>query len=271
MADKRITELNLHTSPQLSDVLPIVNSGETKKTTYGSLYYGIRDGLVSGSGQIILDNVTNFTSYSSSVESKITSLNNFTSSQEDFNDTVMITGSLVGSALRFEKGDSSTFDIELGTDFVQVSYLSCYSTSSQQLIASGAAQAVTFNSIWAENGVHIVSGSQITFDEAAAYEFKFVAKVENSDNAVHDVWFWVKYNGENFPNSATRMTLQPRKNSEESSSQLMTVSITGVAQNDNDYIQLYWTGESTLTSLHASPGNGIIPSSPSIIASIIRV
>ena len=70
MADKRITELNLHTSLTLSDVIPIVNSGETKKTTYGSLYYGIRDGLVSGSEQIILDDVTNFTSYSSSVESK---------------------------------------------------------------------------------------------------------------------------------------------------------------------------------------------------------
>ena len=246
MADKRITDLTLHTSLVLSDVIAIVNSGETKKTTYGSLYYGIRDGLVSGSSQIDITQTQNY-------------------------GDVMITGSLNGSAITFTKGDSSTFDIELGGEFVQVSYLSCYSTSSQQLITSGAEQVVTFNSIWAENGVHIVSGSQLTFDEAAAYEFKFVAKVENSDNAVHDVWFWVKYNGENFPNSATRMTLQPRKSSGEASSQLMTVSITGVAQNDNDFIELYWTGESTLTSLHASPGNGVVPSSPSIIASIIRV
>ena len=52
MADKRITDLNLHTSLELSDSLPIINNGETKKTTYGSLYYGIRDGLVSGSSQI---------------------------------------------------------------------------------------------------------------------------------------------------------------------------------------------------------------------------
>jgi hypothetical protein len=52
MADKRITELNLHTSLTLSDVIPIVNSSETKKTTYGSLYYGIREGLISSSNQI---------------------------------------------------------------------------------------------------------------------------------------------------------------------------------------------------------------------------
>lgn len=246
MADKRITDLNLHTSPELSDVLPIVNSSETKKVSYGTLKTKIQEGLISGSSQIDITQTQNY-------------------------GDVMITGSLAGSALRFEKGDSSTFDIELGTDFVQVSYLSCYSTSSQQLITSGAAQVVTFDSVWAENGVHIVSGSQITFDEAAAYEFKFVAKVENSDNAVHDVRFWVKYNGENFPNSATRMTLAPRKNSEQTSAQLMTISITGVAQNDNDYIELYWTGDSNLISLTAAPGNDVYPSSPSIIASIIRV
>ena len=67
MANKRITELNLHTSLQLSDVIAIVNSSETKKTTYGSLYNGIRDGLVSGSSQVQIGSVTGFSSYSSSV------------------------------------------------------------------------------------------------------------------------------------------------------------------------------------------------------------
>jgi hypothetical protein len=52
MADKRISDLNLHTSLELSDSLPIINNNETKKTTYGSLYYGIRDGVISGSQQI---------------------------------------------------------------------------------------------------------------------------------------------------------------------------------------------------------------------------
>jgi hypothetical protein len=80
MADKRITELSLHTSLTLSDIIPIVSGNETKKTTYGSLYYAIREGLVSGSSQIVLGDVTNFTSYSSSVESKIQNFNFFTQS-----------------------------------------------------------------------------------------------------------------------------------------------------------------------------------------------
>ncbi len=71
MADKRITELNLHTSLTLSDVIPIVNSSETKKTTYGSLYYGIREGLVSGSQQITLNDTNGFTTFSSSIDNRL--------------------------------------------------------------------------------------------------------------------------------------------------------------------------------------------------------
>ena len=66
MSDKRIAELNLHNSLILSDIIPIVNNGETKKTTYGSLYYGIRDGVVSGSSQINIYNTTGFTEFSAS-------------------------------------------------------------------------------------------------------------------------------------------------------------------------------------------------------------
>lgn len=58
MSNKRISELNLHTEYILSDVIPIVSSNETKKTTYGSLYYAIRNGLVSGSTQIKLENTS---------------------------------------------------------------------------------------------------------------------------------------------------------------------------------------------------------------------
>lgn len=150
-------------------------------------------------------------------------------------------------------------------------YLSCYSTTTQQLIASGSEQAVTFNGIWASNNINIEDSTKITFTSAGVYQLTFTAKVYNPDNAVHNSWFWIKYNGNNFPNSTTQMTLQPRKSASEPSAQLMTVSILGVAQNSNDYIELYWTGDSTTTALKETPAFGVIPEIPSIIASIIRV
>lgn len=88
MADKRILELSLHTSLTLSDVIPIVNNNETKKTTYGSLYYGIRDGLVSGSSQITIGDTTGFTEFSSSLSASIALGTN----EQDLSNYALISG-----------------------------------------------------------------------------------------------------------------------------------------------------------------------------------
>lgn len=149
-------------------------------------------------------------------------------------------------------------------------YLSCYSTQSQTLAVSGSEQAVTFTDTWASQDVS-VAGSKITFEKAGTYQFQFIGQLTNSDNAVHSSWFWIKYNGNNFPNSTTMMTLAPRKSSTEPSAQLMTTSIVGVAQNDGDFIELYWTGDSNTIVLKETPATAVIPETPSIIASIIRV
>jgi len=155
--------------------------------------------------------------------------------------------------------------------FVESAYISLYSSASQQLAVSGAAQPVTFNSVWAQDGVSLSGGSQLVMEKAGTYQFNFVAQVQNTENAVHDSYFWIKYNGNNFPNSATQMSLQPRKNESTPSAQLMTVNIVGVAQNDDDYIELYWTGDSNTIQLNETPGNGVKPETPSVIANIIRV
>ena len=186
--------------------------------------------------------------------------------------SVMVTGSLSGTNLVFEKGDSSTFSINLSSTFVQSAYISLYSSASQVLAVSGSAQAVTFTSIWAESGISLVDGTKITMAQPGVYQFNFVAQVNNSDNAVHDSWFWIKYNGSNFPNSSTQMTLNPRKSSSEPSAQLMTMNIVGVNTVANGYIELYWTGDkATTTSLNETPAYGPVPETPSIIANIVRV
>lgn len=91
MADKRITELNLHTSLTLSDVIPIVSNNETRKVTYGSLYYGIRDGVISGSQQI-----TSLGFVSSSITA-----------------SSLVTASIQYQTLTFTKGDGSSFNLAI--------------------------------------------------------------------------------------------------------------------------------------------------------------
>lgn len=88
MANKKITDLTLHTEPQLSDSLAIVNESETKKISYGSLYYGIRSGVVSGSSQIIIGDTTGFTEFSSSLSASIDAGTN----EQDLSNYALISG-----------------------------------------------------------------------------------------------------------------------------------------------------------------------------------
>jgi hypothetical protein len=170
MANKRITELNLHTSLQLSDVIAIVNSGETKKTTYGSLYNGIRDGLVSGSSQITLGDVTNFTSYSSSVDSILTNLINATSSYLT-SETDSQTLSIVGDQLSISNGNTVTVP---STDITALnSFTSSYFTDSSSfdtridsLTSTSGSGFTTGSTEFEELTLERVDGSTQLFDLA---------------------------------------------------------------------------------------------------------
>jgi hypothetical protein len=177
-------------------------------------------------------------------------------------------------------GDSNNRNIEtsvsslstyLTGSLVKSAYISLYDTSSQSLITSGSEQVVTFSNSWGQSGMSLVSGSRLVMENQGTYQFSFVAQITNSDNAVHDAYFWIKYNGSNFPNSTTRMTLPTRKDSGDASAQLMSINIVGQNVVDNGYIELWWTGDSTTLSLEETPTFGPVPETPSIIANIIRV
>ena len=259
--------------------LPISQLPQSTALQGDELFVDVQGGITK---YTTLDSISAYAT--SSIQTEVNSLTAATSSYltaHQDTGSLMVTGSLSGSSLVFEKGDTTTFDIDLSStfitpsqtgSFVESAYISLYSSASQPLAVSGAAQPVTFTSVWANNGITLESGSRLVMAEPGVYNFSFVAQVGNSDNAVHDSWFWIKYNGNNFPNSTTQMTLQPRKSSGEPSAQLMTVDIVGVNQVPNGYIELYWTGDqATVTSLTETPATSIIPETPSVIANIVRV
>jgi len=155
--------------------------------------------------------------------------------------------------------------------FVQSSYFSGYSSSSITLSASGSEQVLPFTSIWTQNGISLVDNTKFTFAEAGVYKFELLTSVLNNQTTEYDAWFWIKLNGTNFPNSTVKVTIQKQKGSGEHAHELVAISILGVAQNPNDYIQLYWTGENTNLSMVAENGNEVYPESPSVSLNIIRV
>ena len=151
-------------------------------------------------------------------------------------------------------------------------YGSFYSTQDQPLLSITQSQAVTLDSTYTSNQVSI-SGSQIRFDQPGVYQLTYVAQISNLANSVENAIFWVKYNGSDYPNSGTEVSLQQRKGSTTPSKQLVTVAFVGVAQNAGDYIELMWAGTSLDLSLQEEPANLIDGSSavPSVIANVIQV
>ena len=155
-----------------------------------------------------------------------------------------------------------------------VGYGSFYSTTTQPLLSTTNSQIVKINNSWTSNGVTLSGDGTISFTEAGTYQLTYVVQLTNSANSVEDAYFWIKYMGNNFPNSNTQLSMRPRKSASEPSSQLVTVCIIGVAQNDGDYIELYWTGTNTsltLAETAAQTSPVAIPETPSVILSVIRI
>jgi len=175
-------------------------------------------------------------------------------------------------------GSNITISPSDGTGVVTISaggpeptgYGSFFSNVSQPIVAVNTPQAVIIGNTYEAVGTS-TSGSRIYLDKAGTYQFSYVAQVANNSNGQETAEFWIKYNGVVYPNSNTKMVLQPRKSAGQPSEQLMTLIINGTSLNDNDYIELFWEATSTQVSLKYEPANAVYPATPSIIANIIPI
>jgi hypothetical protein len=151
-------------------------------------------------------------------------------------------------------------------------YGSFFSNQTQAISVINTPQVVTFNNTYEANDVYL-SSNRIYFNKAGTYQFAYIAQVFNTANSIEHCSFWIRYNGNNFPNSATHITVNARKSSTEPSEQQMKLILSGTAQNDGDYIELYWQGTTTSLSLgYIAAGPGEAPvNSPSVIANIIPI
>lgn len=153
------------------------------------------------------------------------------------------------------------------------SYGAFYDTTDQPFAVLGTPQAVSINSQYIANGVSIVDGTKITFANPGIYSLAFSLQVINPDNAVHSFDCWLKYNGNNYPNSTTRFDMAPRKNSGLPSYLVANFELTGAAQNAGDYVEIYWNANSTQLSLEEFPAqvSPSIPETPSVIVNIHQI
>jgi len=152
-------------------------------------------------------------------------------------------------------------------------YAAFYDTTTQPFLAVGTPQAVRINSQYLANGVSVVGGTKITFSNSGVYSLAFSLQTISDSNAVQSFDCWIKYNGNNYPNSTTRFDTPPRKSAGSPSYLVANFELTGMAQNAGDFVEIYWHADTTLLALAEFPAqtSPAIPETPSVIVNIHKI
>jgi hypothetical protein len=149
------------------------------------------------------------------------------------------------------------------------SYGSFYDTTTQTNPVANIPLSMSFDSTDITNGVSI-SGSASPFNtyikttNAGVYDIQFSAQVEKTDSGTDEITIWLRKNGIDITDSATKLTLSGN------STKVVAAWNWFVSSAANDYYQIIWVSADTGMRLYAEPINDT-PGIPSVILTVNRV
>jgi hypothetical protein len=174
-----------------------------------------------------------------------------------------------GVFVMFEGGDPS-FPIWLGTFTpLSISYGSFYDTTAQTAVAINTAYAIKMNTVDQASNVTIVDNTKITIANPGTYNLQWSGQFKNTDSQAHDVRVWLRYNGVNYPQSASVMSI-PSSHGGIPGHVIAAWNWVGTSQAPGDYVEIVWSTESTSVSLEVYAAN-TAPAVPSVIVTLTQV
>jgi hypothetical protein len=160
-------------------------------------------------------------------------------------------------------GGGSSFNTATG------SYGSFYDTTTQTNPVGNVPRSMSFNETDITNGVSI-SGSTNPFntyiktENAGIYNIQFSAQIEKTDSGTDVIVIWLRKNGIDLTDSATKLTLSGN------GTKVVAAWNWFVSSAANDYYQIIWVSADTGMRLYAEPINDT-PGIPSVILTVNRV
>jgi hypothetical protein len=168
-----------------------------------------------------------------------------------------------------ETHNVSTLTVSAGTAGVFGWWGSFWDTTDQTVTSTTEAYVVTLNNADANNdGVSVVSSSQLTVANAAVYRVSVSYQFVNTDSQAHDVVFWFRKNGTDIADSASKVTV-PSTHGGALGHQVSMVEIVQKLA-ANDYVQLAWKADNTAVKIETLPA-GTTPVHPQIPSVIVTV
>ena len=145
-------------------------------------------------------------------------------------------------------------------------YGSFYSNIDQLNPVSNAVNLMTYNQTVDFFNVSIGAiNSRVYVAEEAIYNIQFSAQLDKSGGSASAVYIWLRLNGQNVANSATKVTIDG-PNSEIVAAWNFVLPLA-----ENDYFELAWQSSDTNVFLAEEPASGNVPEIPSVILTVTWV
>ena len=146
-------------------------------------------------------------------------------------------------------------------------YGSYFSNVDQTAAATNTAYAMTVNNVIGQNGVSVVSGSQITFTSPGTYDIQFSAQLHNNGGggSGSTVQIWFRRNGTDIPDSATRIAVPTNTPYSVAAWDFMDNFAAG------DNFQIMWSTDNANISIDSNTAVAPAPNIPSVIITVMQV
>jgi hypothetical protein len=142
-------------------------------------------------------------------------------------------------------------------------YGSFFDSTTQTAALANTAYGMTFNNTDLSYGVELGSPTSRVFVRSeGVYNIQFSAQLDNTSGGTHFTYIWLRVNGTDVPNSASKIRLQGN-NAE-------TIAAWNFVYKfkSGDYFELMWSVSDVAMILLAEPAAGVVPAIPSIILTV---
>lgn len=150
------------------------------------------------------------------------------------------------------------------TIFLQFYFGVIRAAATQVLALANTPQAVTFDATVTDGGVHVGSPvSRIVVDHPGFYFFQMAIQVDNTTASARLLWFWLRKNGVDIPNTASKVVVQGNPGNG-----LLTKTIPVSVTSGGDYFEVMWTADDVSARLFGEAAAGSIPAVPAVSVTV---
>jgi hypothetical protein len=145
-------------------------------------------------------------------------------------------------------------------------HASYFDTTTQPNPVADAVNLFTYNSVVTQQAVtRGTPTSKIYVAQTGIYNFQFSAQLDKTGGSASAVYIWPRINGENLPDSATKIVIDGPNN------EIVAAWNFVLVLQANDYFELAWQSSDTDVVIPYVAATGNIPAIPSIILTVVWV